>query len=462
MLTPQGFKTQTVPKKIDGPVQLVPHNIEAEQALLGALVIDPDQMIECSYLKKSDFYLSHNGYLYQAMADLFQHNQGYDLITLTSHLEASGHLEDIGGGGAITELINVTPTSYGAPEYAAIVYQHSISRQVINRAIKATQLAYQPISMRTGDMLVNEVIGSFSEIDATCNISGGPQPMSNGANLLLDRLEQIEISGETPGVPTGIKTLDSILGGLDRTNFYILAGRPGMGKSALALQMAYNMAKAGRGVLLFSLEMGEAEITNRITSINLSLQGYKISYKDIWTGRGDKDQIISAIDNVSRMSITIDATPALTVSQIRHRSQKVLLSEEKDIIIVDHGGLVKSRKPTGNATQDMTQNADDLMALSKQLGLPVLSLLQLNRKCEDRQDKRPLLSDLRDSGTWEQNADGVLFVYRDQYYDADTQYPHLGEVNVAKNRGGETGKVTLYTDMPTNRFVDLETKEVRL
>ena len=198
MLTSQGFTEQAATTNVVAApdhLQLVPHSIDAEAALLGALAIDPARMLEAGYLVKEDFYLISNGHLYQAMKDLFERNQGYDLVTLTEHLEAAGHLADIGGIRAILDMINTTPISYGAPEYAAIVYQHSVSRQVIDRAMKATQAAWQPVAGRSGDMLVNEVIGSFSEIDATRNVSGGPQPMKNGIGQLLDRLEEIEQSG---------------------------------------------------------------------------------------------------------------------------------------------------------------------------------------------------------------------------------------------------------------------------
>jgi replicative DNA helicase len=460
MLTPAGFQTDIAPPIVTDPGQLVPHNIEAEQALLGALVIDPAQMLEVGFLTKSDFYLGYNGYLYQAMVDLFQANQGYDLVTLTAHLEANGHLADIGGGGAIAELINMTPTSYGASEYADIVYRHSIGRQVIDRAMKATQAAYKPVAGRSGDMLVNEVIGSFAEIDATRNISGGPQPLIGGANKLLDRREMIQANGgQLPGVMTGIKTLDAILDGIEKNRLYLLAGRPGMGKSALALQMAYNMARVGKGVLLFSLEMEEIEITARLTSIHCGLNGSKIAYKDILAGRGNDTVICQAISYISMLPIIIDTTPALTVAQIRSRAQKIMMAEPVDLLMTDHGGLVKPTKRVGNSYNDTNQVAADMQALPKQLSLPVLCLVQLSRDFKNRQDKRPQLTDLRDTGKWEENADGILFIHREQYHNPDTEYPNLGEVIVAKNRAGASaGSATVYADVATNRFVDLETR----
>jgi replicative DNA helicase len=281
MLTSQGFTEQATSTDVVAPPDhiLVPHSIEAEQALLGALVIDPAQMLEVSYLDKSDFYLLNNGFLYEAMACLFEKHGGYDWLTVTAYLKSKGHLEDIGGEAVIADLIAITPTSQGAAEYAAIIYQHSIARQVIIRAQRAAEAAYNPVAGRSGDMLVNEVIGSFSEIDATRNVSGGPQSLTNAAHALMARRHTIQINGgKLPGVMTGIRTLDAILDGIEKKRLYLLAGRPGMGKSALILQMAYNMASAGKGVLLFSLEMEEIEITARLASIHCALKDYKIAY----------------------------------------------------------------------------------------------------------------------------------------------------------------------------------------
>jgi replicative DNA helicase len=457
MLTPQGFVDEDI--KVASPAeQLVPHNLEAEQALLGALAIDPAQMLECGYLARSDFYLTYNGHLYQAMKDLFEIHQDYDLITLVARLTESGHLDDIGGPGAISDMINCTPTSYGAPEYAAIIYRHSVSRQVIDKAIKATQAAYKPVSGRTGDMLLNETISSFSEIDATRNIAGGPQPMSKSVNKFLDRLEQIEQSGQCAGLQTGIKTLDYILGGFGDKKFYLLAGRPGMGKSALALQIAYNIAKRGQAVLFFALEMSKEDIAARLTSL---VSG--IPYESFnRPANGNLNKIIEAADQVARLPIIVDDTPALTVANIRSRAQKITISEPIELIIIDHGGIVMPERMAGNKYAEQSQIADGFMALPKQLDCPVLSLLQLSRTLESRADKRPLMHDLRDSGKWEEDADSILFLYRDEVYNPDTEYPHLGEVNAAKNRGGKRGIATVYADVATNRFVDLETRTVTL
>jgi replicative DNA helicase len=463
MLTPDtGFVEAPPAPKITEAV-VIPHSLEAEEGLLGALAIDPAQMINTEYIVPEDFYLSRNAIVYRAMVALWERQQTWDFITLTEHLESAGQLENIGGAGVIADMINFTPTSYNASHYADIVYQNSILRQTINGATKAAQLAYDP-GGRSGAEVVNEVVGMFSGIEATRNASGGPQPISVGANALLDRREAIQANGgELPGLMTGIKTIDAILDGIESKRLYLLAGRPGMGKSALLLQWLYNMAHAGHRSLLFSLEMEEEEITARLAAIHCGSMNYRISYQDIRAGRGDDTPIIQAIDFVSRLPIIFDTTPGLTVAEMRSRSLKMMISEDIELIAVDHGGLVSPMKRGGSSYYDTNQVAGDLQRLPKQLELPVICLVQLNRDGKGRGDKRPVLTDLRDTGKWEENADGVLFIHRDQYHNPDTEFPNLGEVIVAKNRAGASaGKATIYADVATNRFIDLETRRVPL
>jgi replicative DNA helicase len=459
MLAPQGFVEPTTVNTVVPPdFQFVPHSIDAETALLGALVIDPDQMLNVGYLAKSDFYLFNNGLLYQAMADLFEKYGGYDWLTITEYLKSQGHLEDIGGEISIADLINTTPTSLGAPEYAAIIYRHSISRQVLIKAQKIFEAAHKDIASRPPDLLVNEAVQSLSEIDATRNVSNGPKSVAVGVSALLDRMEHIEASGEVAGLQTGIKTLDSILGGFQEKQFYLLAGRPGMGKSALAIQIAYNVAKRGIPVLYFSLEMSDEKISGRLVS---SVCG--VPY-DLFKRPGKTEQqildIYAASDEVARLPLVIDETPGLTVSAMRSIGQKLMLSEPVGLVIVDHLGLLSSSGK--DEYHEVTKTSHGLMGLSKQLNVPVLALSQLSRGLESRADKRPVMSDLRGSGHLEQDADNILFLYRDEVYNPDTEFPKLAEINVTKNRDGKTGMAQVYAQMATNRFVDLETRTVTI
>lgn len=462
MLTPQGFTetsaSPTIKEVIVTPA--IPHSIDAEEGLLGALAIDPGQMLNVGYLKPADFYLTLNAAVYQAMAELWEKHQGYDLITLTEYLESAGCLDDIGGPGIIADMINFTPTSLGASEYAAIVYDRSIRRQVINGATKAVQLAYRLDSGHTAAEVVNETVGLFSGIDATRNVSNGPKSIAKGVAALLDNMAKIEETGCVAGLQTGIKALDYILGGFQKQQFYLLAGRPGMGKSAFALQVALNLATRGKSVLYFSLEMSSEKLSERLVS-NISNVPYSTFKRP---GIGDQQwlDIIAASETIHRLPIMIDATPNLSVSDMRSIAQNLMARQLVDIIIVDHLGLISS---TGkDEYHEVTKISHGLMAMSKQLNVPIVALSQLSRAPESRgkNNQRPIMSDLRGSGHLEQDADNVLFLYRDQVYNPDTEFPNLAEINVAKNRHGDTGVAKIFALMSTNRFVDIETRAMPL
>jgi replicative DNA helicase len=392
------------------------------------------------------------------MACLFEKHGGYDWLTVTAYLKSKGHLEDIGGEAAVADFINITPTSLGAPEYAAIIYRHSISRQVLIKAQKIFEAAHKDIDSRSPDLLVSEAVQSLSEIDATRNVSNGPKSVAVGVSALLDRIERIEASGEIAGLQTGIKTLDSILGGFQEKQFYLLAGRPGMGKSALAIQIAYNVAKRGIPVLYFSLEMSDEKISGRLISSICGVP-YDLFKRPGITERQMFD-ILAASDEVAQLPLVIDQTPFLTISAMRSIAQKLMISKPVGLVIVDHLGLLSS--PGKDEYHEVTKTSHGLMGLSKQLNVPVLALSQLSRKLESRQDKRPIMSDLRGSGHLEQDADNILFLYRDEVYNPDTEFPYYGEINIAKNRDGKVGIATVYAHMPTNRFVDLETRNIPL
>jgi replicative DNA helicase len=438
------------------PQLLLPHSIEAETALLGALAIDPAQFLDVGYLVPSDFYLVNNSFLYEAMQTLFVRHGGYDWLTVTEHLRSAGRLDDIGGEVAIADLMNATPTSYGAPEYAAIVYRHSVSRQVIKAATDTTQAAYQDVAARVPSDLVNEAIERLSRIEASRNISNGPQLIKVGVTRLLDRMEEIEANGCLAGLPTGIKTLDHIIGGLRKNKLHLLAGRPGMGKSGLALQIAANVARTGVPVLFFALEMPDDDISGRLIA---SLCG--IDYETYnRPGVRHWKRVLDASEQVSRLPLLIDCASNHTVSSIRSVTRKLMLEYPIGLVVIDHGGLVRPAKFTGDPYKDQTQVAGEMIGLSKQLdGVPVLCLLQLSRAVEGRADKRPKMHDLRSTGDWEQNADAIMFMYRDEVYNDDTQTPGLGEICIEKNRGGKSGvNIQIAANVALNRFVDLEVR----
>lgn len=462
MLSHRGFTEITAKQTAVTPpaLQLLPHDVMAESALIGALLIDPDQMIEVGYLDGSDFYLLNNGYLYQALKELYQANRGYDLVTVANKLDSANRLDDIGGEATLADFVNATPTSYGARDYAAIVYRHSIQRQIINRCAAITQETWE--SADGPDALTGRALEHLAAIDSGRNLSQGPKPASEAVSRFMDRLEAAQ-AGQVSWLPTGIKTLDHLFGGFERKQIYVLAGRPGMGKSALAIQFAYNLTSKGHRVLFFSLEMDRVKIISRLVS---SVSG--VEYARM---KGDRAKsltndewlrVIDASDKIATLPLLIEDTPALTVEAIRAAAQRQMTKAPVDLVIIDHVGIIKSSVRSAKAYERASLTADEVMALPKQLDCPVFALSQLSREVENRNDRRPVMKDLRDSGKWEENADGILFLYRDEVYNPDTEYPHMAEIIVAKNRDGEPGMAMVYADIAKNRFVDLQVRSVTL
>lgn len=239
--------------------QLQPHNIDAEWALLGSLLIDPDQMIEVGYLNPIDFFITNNRCLYHVCQRLFKKFGTYDFVTVCDEMEARDWLENFGGPGGISQLINTTPTSMNAPYYAQIIYRDSVRRQVIDRCTNIVQVAYDPKNAQDSEMLVNTAMQSIAEIDAVRHVSGGAQPIMSAVNMFMQKIEYVSTYGKVSGLETGLKDVDRLFGGFRPSKTYLLAGRPGMGKSGLALQIAHNLAKKDKRILIFSLEMSSED-----------------------------------------------------------------------------------------------------------------------------------------------------------------------------------------------------------
>jgi replicative DNA helicase len=456
MLSEKGFvPTKSKQKSVSQNPPLIPHDLVAEEALLGALLIDPYQMIEVGYLQSKDFFLLNHSHLYQVMADLFNEFGDYDYVTVIDRMEVSGWLAEFGGPGNIGDFMEVTPTSYGAPGYAEIVYRHSVARQVIDKATQAVQEAHQDEPGRTPDRLVTRSLKLLSEIDATRNISDGSQHISRAVGKFMDKLEDVQ-AGKVMGLKTGINDLDWLFGGFMNKKIYLLAGRPGMGKSGLALQFAHNLAIQNKRVLIFSLEMAAEDLVARLVS-----QRSQVPYEAFNSGKVDNWQpVIEAAAEVEKLPIIFDDTPAMTVSAMCSVAQKEMIRQPLDLIIIDHAGIVKSTVPVHRKRyEQQSQIADDIMALPKQLGCPVLALLQLSRAVENRANKRPMVADLRDSGKWDENADGIILLYRDEVYNPEAEFTNLAEINVGKNRGGKTGIISVFHDKRTSRFSDLEVRK---
>lgn len=454
MLSSNGF-VDTKNKKtiVDGA--LPPHNEEAEMAVIGGLLIDPDMMLEADRLKPSDFFLSKNQRVFQVLLDLYRGGKGLDLLVIQDELERLGWLDDLGGPSYITDLIASTPTSMHVPYYAEIVRESSVRRQMIDAGTQIVQMAWDRTEGNSTSTLMNGAMESLTEINADGH-EGGIVSIGDASWTFLDDLKsRCDSDSRIMGLSTGIKALDKKLGGLLPDQNYLLAGRPGMGKSSLALSVMLKLAEQGHKMLMFSLEMGERKVIGRVASQMTGIPYWKI--RDGVLSQDEQSQVAGAVTRFQSLPIYIDCTPLLTMETIRSRAQRAAIRHGVDLVVIDHMNIVQEEKQ-GKAYEESSRKADKLMALPKQLGVPVLALLQLSRQVENRAQKIPEMSDLRDTGKWEENADAIMFVYRDEYYNADTDQAGVVDLILAKNRDGEPGTVNAFFRKDTMQFLDLDIK----
>ncbi|RME73541.1 MAG: replicative DNA helicase [Chloroflexi bacterium] len=444
--------TETLPGTV--PDKLQPHNREAEEAVLGSLLIDPDAIIRiATFLTPDDFFVERNGWIYAAIRDLHERREPADLVTLTDELERRGQLDEIGGPAYLTGLINATPTSIHVEYYARIVERTAVLRRLIRAAGDIARLAYQD----TDD--VEAVVDRAEEIIfnvAARRVDQDLRPIRQVIDKFYDRIEYLhEHRGELIGVPTGLIDLDKILGGLQRSDMIVMAGRPGMGKTSLALSIALQAARRHqKRIAIFSLEMSDEQLVQRLVSAETGIDSQRIRLGDI---REDEwPTFMQATSLLANTQIFIDDTPAITAFDLRTKARRLHAEHGLDLVIVDYLQLMSGDTRSENRQQEISFISRSIKSLARELNVPVLALSQLSRQVESRHDKRPMLSDLRESGSIEQDADVVLFIYRDEVYNPDTEHPNIAEIIVAKHRSGPTGKLQVYFKKNLAQFVDLE------
>jgi len=438
------------------PDKLQPHNIEAEEAVLGSLLIDPDAIIQVStFLKPNDFYVQRHGWVFEAVLNLHERRQPADLITLSDELARREQLNDIGGPAYLTSLINATPTSIHIEYYARIVERTAVLRRLIEAAGQIAQLAYQD----TED--ANEVVDRAEEIIfgiSERRVDRDLRPIRQVLESYYDRIEYLqEHQGEIIGIPTGLTDLDKLLGGLQRSDMIVMAGRPGMGKTSLALSIALQAARRWqKRVALFSLEMSDEQLVQRLVSAETGIDSQRLRLGNIkpdeWT------TFYQAIRLLSETMVFIDDTPAISVLELRTKARRLHAEHGLDLIIVDYLQLMRGGTRNENRQQEISFISRSIKGLARELNVPILALSQLSRQVESRHDKRPMLSDLRESGSIEQDADVVLFIYRDDVYNPDSEFPNIAEIIVGKHRSGPTGIFSVYFKKHLAQFVDLEVR----
>ncbi|GAB4563882.1 MAG: replicative DNA helicase [Anaerolineae bacterium] len=434
--------------------RLVPANIEAEEAVLGSLLIDPDAIIKiAASLRPDDFYLEKHRWIYEAALDLHERRQPTDLLTLCDELERRGRLEDVGGRAYIAELVNAVPSAIHVEHYASIVTRTSTLRRLISAAGQIAQLAY------ADEGEIDEIVDRAEEIIFSVSEGRAQRELTPIRDVMDDVVGRIDYlsrhQGEIMGVPTGFRLLDKLLGGFQKSDLIILAARPSVGKTALALNFAVNAAKRyGQRVAFFSLEMSAEQLVLRLLAAETGIDQQRLRLGQIH--EEEWPLLYEAADVLRNTMFFIDDTPALSAMELRTKCRRLHAEYGIDLIIVDYLQLMRGDTRSENRVQEISYISRALKGLARELNVPVLALSQLSRAVEARNDKRPMLSDLRESGSIEQDADIVMFIYREEMYNEDTDRQNIADVILAKHRNGPTGTVSLYFRKELTQFAELE------
>lgn len=438
--------------------QQLPHDLQAERALLGSILIDPDMFWAVSHIvSQNDFYHGVNGAIFAGIADLGHNNTPIDFITLGEHLRAKKNpIPDI--DSILIGLLDEVPTSINAEHYGRIVADMATRRRLIRSAGEFAGAAYD-LSIPV-DEAVSKAETAVSNV--TDKISGNEiEPAKEGMRRLLDEItDRVNSGGIVTGLSTGFHDLDKLIR-LQRDQLVLLAGRPGMGKSVAENEIALSVAKNGGRVFRVNLEMGRDETYTRgIATLS------RVPFNDIKNGNLDGDnygRVMESMGHFSGYPMWVDDTPTITPSQLESRARYLYNRFGLDLITIDYVQLLTPNRTYGTRNDDIGSISRALKNLAKSLHIPILCLAQLSRAVENRQDKRPVLSDLRDSGSLEQDADAVIFIYRDDYYNPDdSERPNITELNIAKHRHGPTGTIDLYWHSKLPALRNLQTERIAL
>lgn len=432
--------------------RIPPHSVESEQSILGSIILDKEAIITVAeIIQPMDFYKEAHKIIYECMLKLNSNNEPIDLITLVEELRKEGHLDSIGGISYLTSLSTIVPTTSNVKYYANIVKEKSVMRQLIKASNEIINLGYDA-STNVQDILdkAEKNIFDISQEKSSDDI----QPISLVLQDTFETLEKLcTDKSDVTGITTGFADLNKKINGLQRTDLILLAARPAMGKTAFSLNLVQNAAlKGDASVAVFSLEMSKEQLVQRMLSAQSNVELSKIKTGNL--GASDWPRIIDALSVLSEANIFIDDTPGIKISEIRSKCRRLKIEKGLDLILIDYLQLMEGEGKNENRQQEIAKISRSLKILAKELDCPVVALSQLSRSPELRKDHRPILSDLRESGSIEQDADIVMFLYRDEYYHDDSEKKNIGEVIIAKNRHGETGNVELVWFGQVQKFAD--------
>ncbi|MEG0383874.1 replicative DNA helicase [Solibacillus cecembensis] len=432
-----------------------PHNHEAEQSVIGAIFLEPQALITASEIVMADdFYHIAHQKIFQTMLTLSDKGKAIDVVTVTEELSAKKELEDVGGLSYLTELASAVPTAANIAHYAKIVEEKALLRRLIRVATKIAEDGYTRED--EVEILLAEAEKKMLEVSNRKN-AGDFKHVKDVLVQTFDNIEQLQSrEGDVTGIPTGFRDLDKMTAGFQRNDLIIVAARPSVGKTAFALNVAQSVAvKARENVAIFSLEMGADQLVMRM----LCAEG-NIDAQRLRTGALEPEdwrKLTMAMGSLSNSGIFIDDSPGVRMTDIRAKCRRLAKENGLGMILIDYLQLILgSGKPGENRQQEVSEISRSLKGLARELQVPVIALSQLSRGVEQRQDKRPMMSDLRESGSIEQDADIVAFLYRDDYYDKETESKDIIEIIIAKQRNGPTGTVSLAFRKEYNKFLNLE------
>ena len=435
--------------------KIPPHDLDAEQAILGSMLTDRDAVISSvEVLKEEDFYREDNRAIYAAILNLYNRAEPIDIITVKSELESMGKFQQIGGLEYLAELPEKVPTTANATKYIKIVEEKSTLRRLIKTANEIIELGYDQ-SEEVEDIMEGAEKKIFNIMQE--KNQKGYSPIKDVLVESFTKLEELyNRKQHITGVPSGFTDLDYRTAGFHGSELILIAARPAMGKTAFALNIATNAAvKSKVPVAVFSLEMSKEQLVNRILCSESMVDSNKVR-----TGKLEEDdwtKLAGSIGPLSEANIYIDDTPGISITEIRAKCRKLKLEKNIGLIVIDYLQLIQGTgKRNASREQEISEISRSLKILAKELDVPVIALSQLSRAAEQRADHRPMLSDLRESGAIEQDADIVMFLYRDDYYNPDTEKKNIAEVIMAKHRAGSTGTVELLWLGNYTKFVNIE------
>ncbi|MCH8741935.1 replicative DNA helicase [Patescibacteria group bacterium] len=444
--------------KSELPEKLPPQSIEAEKSVLGSLMLDKSAIVKVvDFLVPQDFYKGTHQNIYQGMVELFQRREPIDLLSISTRMKERGNLEGIGGNAYLTELINSIPTASNLLNYAKIVQRKKILRDLISASHEIGLMGYN--ENEDTEILVDQAEKKIFSI-AQKNLSQDFVPVKSTLEEAFQRIDKLSRQKGIPrGVPTGFKDLDNLLSGLQKSDLIILASRPSMGKSALALDIARYASIYGKiSVGLFSLEMSQDQVVDRLIASQANVDLWRLRTGRLSSEGEDNDfsRIQHALGVLSEASIYIDDAASSNILQMRAMSRRLQADKGLGLIIVDYLQLMEPRNPGAPIVQQMTEISRSLKGLARELNIPVLALSQLSRAVEQRTPQIPRLSDLRETGALEQDADVVMFIYREDKYRPDSTRKNIADIIVAKHRNGPVGRSELYFEERIVSFKNLE------